>query len=194
MVFLVLRYNGHFLLYAMVIDASAKDRMDCTTSLETEGILTYQMQPDSNKTKNYVLHPCPLTRNTRKTGNWLAGFSLLSVLYDQENSNEYLICVVHGNPNSSSTLEIINLKLLCFPAFLWNCTDRNKWVTFSNLEENFIKIPVLRSQSCKNILYSVLSKVLHIRTGLKEFSFLVLGWLPSNTEHGRERNPTKHHL
>jgi hypothetical protein len=52
----------------------------------------------------------------------------------------------------------------------------------------------LRSQSCKNILYSVLSKVLHIRTGLKEFSFLVLGWLPSNTEHGRERNPTKHHL
>jgi hypothetical protein len=81
MVFLVLRYNGHFLLYAMVIDASAKDRMDCTTSLETEGILTYQMQPDSNKTKNYVLHPC-LTRNTRKTGNWLAGFSLLPVLYD----------------------------------------------------------------------------------------------------------------
>jgi hypothetical protein len=36
MVFLVLKYKGHFFSYAMFIDASAKAWIDCTTPIRTD--------------------------------------------------------------------------------------------------------------------------------------------------------------
>jgi hypothetical protein len=43
-VFLVLKYKGHFFSYAMVIDALAKVQIDYTTPIKTKGIFsTYHL-------------------------------------------------------------------------------------------------------------------------------------------------------
>ena len=113
MVFLVLRYSGHFFWSAMVMDAVANARIDCHTpphnTLHTSALLLHALHLTSHFNNNIkICHGSPAS-------------VLFPISPPKVSTIAYFICVIHAESDSPSTIIMINLQIHCLSTIVWNC-------------------------------------------------------------------------